>query len=295
VIPAATFDNVNGKFPIGFQSWDTDIKEHFNNIIADVFDESNEYLGDKKLCCYDDDKFINEWIITTRNRPSEKIIGFIACLGNDFQQNNVVFIMNDKSQMAAPRGSWITDKNLIEAAIYYSVRHCIEHTWLNNRDQFLYPNDGYKTDTEFQNDCLINILFNNNIQSQHGVNHWIPFTEKEVDAKEKFDSNFMSNFLKGRTLSVEAGASKEAQSVFDAGIALWRYYHVKTKNNNTVSVNASFYDIRAFFQVRNDKGTMNSTSTDETYTELLGALREALKALTQKIQPKVYEYGFLKE
>ncbi|MDR3302803.1 MAG: hypothetical protein LBS86_00125, partial [Treponema sp.] len=182
-----------------------------------------------------------------------------------------------------------TDKNLIEAAIYFSIRHCIPATWLNDRDQFLYPNDGYKTDTEFQNDCLINILFNNNIQSQHSANHWIPFTEKEVDAKEKFESNFMSNFLKDKTLSAEA------QAVFDAGLALWRYYHAKTKNNNTVSVNASFYDIRAFFQGRNDKGTMNSTSADETYTQLLGALRDALKALTQKIQPKVYEYGFLKE
>jgi hypothetical protein len=95
--------------------------------------------------------------------------------------------MNDKSQMAAPRGSWITDKNLIEAAFYFSIRHCIETTWLNNRDQFLYPNDGWKTDTEFQNDCLVNILFNNDIQSRHGdancVNHWIPFTEKEVGAK----------------------------------------------------------------------------------------------------------------
>jgi hypothetical protein len=40
---------------------------------------------------------------------------------------------------------------------------------------------------------------------------------------------------------------------------------------------------------------MNNKSTDDTYTQLLGALRDALKTLTQKIQPKVYEYGFLKE
>jgi hypothetical protein len=60
-------------------------------------------------------------------------------------------------------------------------------------------------------------------------------------------------------------------------------------------VNASFYDIREFFQGRNDKGTMNTKSADETYAQLLGALREALKTLTQKIQPKVYQYGFLKE
>jgi hypothetical protein len=136
-------------------------------------------------------------------------------------------------------------------------------------------------------------LFNNNIQSQYGTNHWIPFTEKEVDAKEKFDSNVMSSFLKDRTQI--APLSVEAQSVLDAGLALWRYYHAKTKSNKTVSVNASFYDIREFFQGRNEKGTMNTKSADDTYTQLLGALRDALKVLTQKIQPKVYQYGFLKE
>ncbi len=40
---------------------------------------------------------------------------------------------------------------------------------------------------------------------------------------------------------------------------------------------------------------MNTRSTDETYTALLAALRGALKTLAAKIQPKVYEYGFLKE
>jgi hypothetical protein len=287
-VPADTFDNVNGKFPIGFKIWDTSVKEKFKNVKADVYDKDNIRISSKYFYCYDDVQFINEWIITTRNRPNEKTIGFIACLGNDFQQNNVVFIMNEKKQMADPRGSWVTDKNLKEVAIYYSVRHCIDATWLNNRDQFLYPNDGWKSDMEFQNDCLVNVLFNNNIQSQYGVNHWIPFTEREVGAREKFESAFMSDFLKGKTLSAEAAA------VLDAGRELWKYYHDKTKNNKTTSVNASFYDIREYFQGRKESGTMNTTSTDETYTALLAALREKLKTLAAKIRPKVYEYGFLK-
>jgi hypothetical protein len=99
----------------------------------------------------------------------------------------------------------------------------------------------------------------------------------------------MSAFLKGKPLSVEAKA------LLDAGRELWKYYHVKIKNNNRASVNASFYDIREFFQGRNEKGTMNATSTDETYNALRADLREKLRALTEKIQPKVYEYGFLKE
>ncbi|MDR0561454.1 MAG: hypothetical protein LBG73_02050, partial [Spirochaetaceae bacterium] len=69
----------------------------------------------------------------------------------------------------------------------------------------------------------------------------------------------------------------------------------ETKNNKTVSVNASFYDIREFFQGRNEKGKMNAKSADERYAALIKALRDVLKVLAEKIEPKVYEYGFLKE
>jgi hypothetical protein len=175
-------------------------------------------------------------------------------------------------------------------SIYLTVRHVFELSWLNDRDQFLYPNDKYTTDTEFQNNCLVFSLFeHNNISSQHGVNHWIPFTEKEVNAQEKFESNFMSSFLKGKTFSADA------RIVLDAGLELWKYYHAKITGNKTASFNASFYDIREFFQGRNDKGTMKTRSEDETYNALIGTLREKLGILTEKIRHKVYEYGFLKE
>ena len=60
------------------------------------------------------------------------------------------------------------------------------------------------------------------------------------------------------------------------------------------SVNASLYDIREYFQGRNDKGKMNNKSDDAEYMELIKDLRESLKLLAKKIEPKVYEYGFLK-
>jgi hypothetical protein len=39
---------------------------------------------------------------------------------------------------------------------------------------------------------------------------------------------------------------------------------------------------------------MNTISDDEIFNELDTALRAALKALAQKIAPKVYEYKFLR-
>jgi len=88
--------------------------------------------------------------------------------------------------------------------------------------------------------------------------------------------------------------SAEAQAVMDAGRELWRYYHAQPNANP----NASFYDIRLHFQgsTKDAKGKerMNSDSSDEKYTELLANLRAAMKHLARHIEPKVYEYGFLK-
>jgi hypothetical protein len=39
---------------------------------------------------------------------------------------------------------------------------------------------------------------------------------------------------------------------------------------------------------------MNNISSDETYMKLISEPREYLKILVKKIEPKVYEYGFLK-
>ena len=55
------------------------------------------------------------------------------------------------------------------------------------------------------------------------------------------------------------------------------------------------YDIREFFQECNDKGTMNTRSTDEKYNALIGTLQKRVRILTEKIRPKVYEYGFMRE
>ena len=43
--------------------------------------------------------------------------------------------------------------------------------------------------------------------------------------------------------------SPEAQAVRDTGRELWRYYH----GQDSINVNASLYDIREYFQGRNDK------------------------------------------
>jgi hypothetical protein len=306
--PADTFDNVKGQFPIGFKIWNTNKKEIFENVVADIYDKNANFIGTKGIYALNKSRYINKFISIYKT-TKENSIGFMDGInGNDFQHNNIVYVLNTKEQLPNPRGIWITKDNLIPVSIYFSVRKAIEANWLNDRDQFLNPNENWKADKEFQNDCLTFTLFNNNIQIKYGVNHWIPFTESEVNSKEKFESNFMSDFIKGKLKSEQQADSLfgdtttnhfdinkprqfsiEATAVFNAGLELWKHYHSQDK----VNVNASLYDIKLHFQGRNDKGRMNAKSADEKYTELMGNLRQKLNLLADKIKPKVYEHEFL--
>jgi len=292
IMPAYTFDNVNGKFPTGFKIWDTDIRGTFSKIKSDVYDKDNNYIGKKTFKSFKKNQIINNWISEFK-QYIENPIGYMDGInGNDFQHNSIVYILNSKELCPNPRGIWITEKNIIEIAIYFTVRHVFEHTWINHNDQFLYPNCGYKKDEDFKNNCLVFTLFHgkNSIQSKYGVNNWIPFKAQEVDAKDNFKSNFMSNFLKGKNFT------KEAKDTIKAGKELWKYYHSKIKGNDKTLLNASFYDIREFFQGRSKaSGSMNTKSNDDTYNGLIKKLRQKMSVLAEKIQPKVYEYGFLME
>ena len=311
LVPADTFDNVEGAFPIGFMVWDCAEENVFQSISADVYDRYGNFLEKKTIRNTPPAELINTWL-NQFSIETKQPIGFLNTKSNDFQHNNrLVLGMENVLSWGDAHKSIVCD-NLFVFCIYFSVRKCIASTWLNDRDQFLYPRDGWQTDTEFQNNCLTFTLFSNTIQSAYGTNHWIPFTEEEVNAQSRFTSHFMTDFMAGKlakhqlpdqsTTSLrELGAEKsfvpteplvfspEAIAVFDAGRELWRYYHAQPNANP----NASYYDIREHFQGRNEKGRMNPTSKDAEYNRLLGNLKTAMEALRLKIVPKVYEYGFL--
>ena len=334
LVPADTFDNVEGAFPIGFMVWDCAKEDVFHHISADVYDRYGNFLEKKTIRNTPPAELINTWL-KQFSIETKQPIGFLNTKSNDFQHNNRLVLGMENVLSWGDAHNSIVCNNLLVFCIYFSVRKCIASTWLNDRDQFLYPNEGWQADSEFQNNCLVFTLFHgqNRISSTEGINYWIPFTEEEVNARQRFESHFMTNFMAGRLAPKELritndelrnkrkgtlGAlaeensfvpteplvfSPEATAVFDAGRELWRYYHAQPNANP----NASYYDIREHFQGRSvpgrgnsatsdqnlRKGRMNSRSEDAEYNRLLGNLKAAMEALRLKIVPKVYEYGFL--
>ncbi|MGN8378307.1 hypothetical protein ACR9J4_07095 [Helicobacter pylori] len=315
MVPADSFDNVTGQFPIGFLVWDTATPplKPTNAFNLEVFDSSGEFLGYKTFKpIVDKVKNINEWFKAYKDKRD--YLGILVCDAPDFSHQNTNYLQNHKGTSHLHYEN-LTPTNLLIGAIYFSIRHCIKATWQNDRDQFYAPyDDTWQDDSEFKSNCFAFMLFHtqNRITTAQGINHFIPFSENEVESKERYLSHALLDFLKGeikepkKSDSLFLNAKKEnkplkfspsASKVFDAGKEIYRYYHKQDFANRPYNANASLYDIKEFFQGRNKQGKLNSPTKakDEYYKQLYANLKDALKDLAKEIQPKVYEYGFLRE
>lgn len=310
IVPSDTFDNVDSDFPIGFFIWDLSKYQNRKIIQCSIFNKDGLYFGCKKIHILDKNtKTISDWRKEFFDNQNP-MLAQIILVGPSMQSNRNTFVTLKAKQSYIDKKmvANITKSNLFGMSIYLTIRYIVKNTWLNNRDQFLYPNKAYQNDKEFQNDCLAFMLFygQNYISAKEGVNHFIPFSEKELGiTQEAFKSDFMYKFINGKIKNDDVlfddtlgkvEFSNEAKELLKAGKELFKYYHTH-KEKAGYLVNASLYDIKEFFQGRDEKGKMNmpSKAKDEHYKILLNDLNLALDVLAKKIEPKIYEYGFLRE
>jgi hypothetical protein len=262
------------------------VKNDFpEKVSCDIFNEKEEFEG-VKIFHSSGNKTINDWM-ALYNYGDKSNIGMGRCAAPDAQRNSYCWIAQKSIK---DHYMYLNSKNILPFMVYFAIRHCIEHSWINDNDQYFFPKKEWEEDSEFQNDCIAFTLFSsyNKIKIREGANHWIPYTEGEVGCKNQFESRFMSDFIKDKVFS------KEAQAVLDTGKELWRYYHEKAKTDKNANINAAFYDIREYFQ-GSKGGKMTTKSKDEPYNKIIKSLRDFHNILADKIKPKVYEYGFLLE
>lgn len=328
VVPGSTFENVRGSFPVGFFVWDTSSKEAFVRFGAEVFSHEGVYLGRRTISAPVRPS-ITGWIGSFGGRPGEPIVGYTGNAGPDYQRNRYLSVLNAQRMNANGTDSNMTKypigpDNLVPICVYYAVRFCLPITWVNDRDQFYEPVDErWVQDLNFQQECMIFTIFHgqNRISCQEGINHWIPFSEGEVGVRGRFSSHLVRDVLlglrgedgllgahlKGEEDSereegfkeavvggfggLERGSfSEEAARVLSVGLELWRYYHAQGGS----LTDASYYDIRAYFQGRDGAGRMRMMSEDEQYNRLVEELRVAMRALgEERIAVKAREYGFI--
>ena len=119
LIPADTFDNVKGQFPIGFFIWDTSKKEEFRTIIADVYNKEGYFFCKKTVSAPQNNGVILNWMQNYYDKQGERI-AYMVRGASDFQNNKIVFIKIQPSNAVInySRTHNITKNNLIENCIF---------------------------------------------------------------------------------------------------------------------------------------------------------------------------------
>ncbi len=314
-VHSRSFEGLKGEFPIGFVIWDTGKNVQIENVTVNALDRSGELIGEKTFLNFDDLPLLTDWIhrqpsntdaaiplkgavepaTATKDlrgdRWSNGAIAWLNCAGNDLQNAaNKTMLMS--SGYGSARGLFVTPGNLWQAAIVFAVRRLIKPTWLNDRDQFLQPLQPLPD--EFRSDCLVWMLFNgsNLTAGADGLrwddrdwsltNHFIPFTEAEVGASGRFESDFMIRYIAGMAFS------PEAQAVLDEGCALFRRFHAthfarRIRDEFKLGrADAGWYQVRRALQ-----------AFDDTELTDFGSFNQAYAALSTKLRPMVYSLGFL--
>lgn len=321
IIPSKVFDGLKGSFPIGFLVWESQQvakkKMPITEVTVEILDKNVQPIGEKGFFNLPSEKLLGEWITRTRANNVDAIplknaitpttstkdvrgtkwadgaIASMICKGSDIQNASTQTALLSSGYCSAG-GFFVTDKNLWQAAIVFTVRRLIKPTWINDRDQFLQPTEPL-TD-EFKTDCLLWMLFNgSNLTASANdlewngkkwsiVNHFIPFTEEEVNAPDRFESDFMVQYLTDKKLS------KEAKAVLSEGKKLWQAYFAQTddyKTRQELKLNRAdvgWYQIRKALEARSKEGIPVSFEAHKT----------AYEALSEKLRPQVFELGFMR-
>ncbi|MCX6305628.1 MAG: hypothetical protein NT040_11730 [Bacteroidetes bacterium] len=323
VFHSKAFEGLKGDFPIGFLIWLTrnqsKIKENMKEVTVDVLDKNAMAIGSKKFFNIPSDQFLSTWFKRPRSNKTDALplknaispttstkdvrgtkwadgaIGGMICGKNDLQHAATQTALLSSGYCSAG-GYFVTPENLWQTAVLFSVRRLIKPTWLNDRDQFLQPTEPLPDD--FKIDCLVWMLFNgSNLTASANdlewngkkwsiVNHFIPFTETELNAPDRFESDFMVRYL------LDKSFSNEANQVLMAGKALWQAYfeHIDVRAvRDEFKLNrpdVGWYQVRRALQARNVSGDfppVNFKTFENVY-----------KILTEKLRPQVYSLGFLR-
>ena len=178
------------------------------------------------------------------------------------------------------------------------------YTWVNHNEQFLQPD--CELSEEFKSDCLVWMLFNGKNLTTGAdnllwdnrewsiTNHFIPYTEDEVNAPDRFESDFMVRYMEKlpHLSGTDSPFSFEARAVLEEGKKLWRGYFSATDERavrDKYKLNrsdAGWYQIRGALKSRSESGDFPPVS--------FTAFETAYRTLTEKLRPLVFKYGFLR-
>ena len=321
IFQSSTFHGVKGDWPVAFATWNINKKIHLKDqkIIFDIYNKNVETIGCKNINIYDKSTLINKWL--KRNKGNKEV----PILGNSIKvkgigyipKNSLGSIVNHAADIQQSRLTCFSSSNIIlgkqckgypieikdfeKSMVLFTARKIVKISWLNNRDQFKQPI--IILDNYFIKDSVIFSLYHSNnystalkdIELEGKIfqvrNQFYPFNIKEVEQwsnknlqiysqLRNEEERFVAKWLSDKELS------EEAQNVLEAGRCIYELYYEEYNNLNKKKFKLDYWDV-GWYQIR------KSLENKKLGTEQFKKFKEKYKILTEKLRPKIYEYGFL--
>jgi hypothetical protein len=313
----------SNQFPVSFALWK--LSEHKQlerqKIQLDVFNEHAEKISVKKIVAKNKEKHLSRWIIRPpatikfppfssaitigcnnidrRDRIAEGFLASLRVVGNDFLNQNLVYFLSAPAVSAGALS--VTQENFEQAMVVHAARRLPKATWLNDRDQFMQPNQ--ELSEEFITDCTVWNLFCNsnqtaalrNVKYEQETyqirNHFFPLKTDEVKKWDITDNNIKTTLFSAEDAFVAKWLSKrklspEAQNVWNQAKKVYRFYFANLNSLQISKFKIETYDA-GWLQIR--KSLQDAGLGEKELTKL----KESHNELREKLLPKLKEYGII--
>jgi hypothetical protein len=338
IFNAKHFDSTSDKWGVDFSIFKKS-ETNTDNYLMDILDTDEEYkifkIGEKVLYSTDNKIRACDWIrnkinkkknremsdypnfsssLIVNNKSSKKInltgyIGGYCELSNSVYQNSQgVLIGSSISILGNTVSVPIYTENFLDTVGMFAAKRLISQNWLNDKDEYISPNENSEIFNTFNKNSIILSLFNN--ASTQASLRQITYKEKIWNTKNEFfwmskeemmslanQNNYTELYNDVRTDSdryvynllfgeqrIYDQLSPEAKDVLDTATNLVRMSIEMRRNfaddtNHLNSWDAGYAQLKLLWK--------------QYFPEQFKQFREKYKVLEDKMRPMVYELGFL--
>lgn len=332
---ASSFANVSGAWGITFNIWKTgktENKNEFNHALIKVIDD--EIVSDGSKILYNVNNYItaSKWVrepiseltfgrefpctvngtilkYSDRN-PSfhDSALGYFHNNANSIQYNTS-YIGLYTMPFASGNGICIMKSNFERCITLHAARSLISGNWINDKDEYIKPNDQLDQFNIFKHDSIIHSLFSGSSRqtSLRDINYhnklwnikneffWISKQEM-LDLAEEHNNDYTyedalnsdERFVYLKLQEIKDDLSPEAKAVLDKATELiknsFKYREMFNESHPEYQINnwdCGWYQIKALLK--------------EFMPDDLKEFRNIYKQLADKMRPMVYELGFLRK
>jgi len=331
---ASHFSDTANTWGISFSLFDNKInnnKTNFTHTLIDIDETFNTIeLGNKTL--YNCDKNIKannifkdkekndillppikSFITVEKNKEKlgyQKAIGYINNHSNNLMQQQVVFLAS--SVISANGNKSITVDNFNQVMGLFTARKAIKGDWINDKDEYLAPNENHPQYQQFTYDSIIYSLFNNS--SQQSSLRQVDYKDKKWDIKNEF-------FWLSKNDMLKLAEENHYDEIYkDAKTSNERFVYTKLFGEENIydklspiakevldmatELTYKSFQMRKLLSENNPEYHLNSWDCGYSQLKLIWKdyfkdefkqFRDKYKALEDSLRPLVYELGFLKK